>query len=240
MDNELAVVYVADDAHQAHLVKNLLAEHDIEAYIHNDQSAMGSHVAAAVYHGGYRAIRDGLRVIVYASDAEEALRIIADAELARGEGRSSPELWRLEDEADRGDDPWPACPSCRRRRHTSCPVCETAGTEFPRAFLPEEDLQDEADEDSDKGPSDDRRAMAGGARKLLVICPTCDEPFEPRFPARCEWCGYRFADGWEFPPPPPYEPTRIDVRVITVVVGLVLTALAIALFFMSLLEAPAR
>lgn len=85
---------------------------------------------------------------------------------------------------------WPACPHCNRPRLTSCPVCETAGTRFPRAYMP----ADVSEDDGEDEPAD----------KLRVICSTCDEPFTPVFPARCEWCGHRFRDGRELPEPDHY------------------------------------
>jgi hypothetical protein len=86
------------------------------------------------------------------------------------------------EDAEEPPSTWPSCPSCSRRRHTTCPVCQTAGSDFSPAFMPES------------------RAAEGG-EPPLVICPTCDEPFTPLYLARCEWCGYRFADGRELPPP---------------------------------------
>jgi hypothetical protein len=80
-------------------------------------------------------------------------------------------------------DHWPTCPSCSRRRHTSCPICETSGTDFEQGYMP-----------TTTAASD---TVASDTGALLVLCPTCDEPFEPQFPSRCEWCGYRFADGHE-------------------------------------------
>ena len=35
---------------------------------------------------------------------------------------------------------------------------------------------------------------ASEPRLALVTCYVCDEPFVPKFPSRCEWCGYAFGD----------------------------------------------
>ncbi len=92
------------------------------------------------------------------------------------ESQPADELVELEEEADAERPDWPTCPGCGRPRHTSCPVCETAGSGFTVAFVPE-----------------------GPEKKHLVLCPTCDEAFEPEFLAQCEWCGHQFGDGRELP-----------------------------------------
>ena len=38
-------------------------------------------------------------------------------------------------------------------------------------------------------------AEAESASAMTCICPTCDEPFVPRFLSVCEWCGHQFEDG---------------------------------------------
>jgi hypothetical protein len=82
---------------------------------------------------------------------------------------------------------WPRCPGCNGPRHTSCPVCQTAGSRFERAFEPRE--REEESSSEERGD------------KLLVLCPTCDEAFVPVFLARCEWCGHPFEDGRQTPLP---------------------------------------
>ena len=32
-------------------------------------------------------------------------------------------------------DAWPTCPECGKKRHTMCPICETAGSDFPPAVM---------------------------------------------------------------------------------------------------------
>jgi len=128
---------------------------------------------------------------------------------------SAAEILEAEDAAVAPPDAWPTCPDCSRRRRTSCPVCETAGTDFARAFMP--------------GPPEGYAAPAGASEKLLVICPLCDEPFAPEFSARCEWCGHKFADGRELPPAS--QPLEVNARVWFVVAGLALVATAVTAFF---------
>lgn len=125
------------------------------------------------------------------------------------------ETLEAEDAASAPPTEWPTCPDCSQRRHTSCPVCETAGTDFARAFMP-------AAPQRDAGP-------AGAAEKLLVLCPVCDEPFAPDFSARCEWCGHKFTDGRELPPAS--RRLEVNARVWFVVAGLALVAATVTAFF---------
>ena len=102
------------------------------------------------------------------------------------------ELTQLVDET--GEEAhWPLCPHCSRPRLATCPVCQTSGTDFAEAFLPEQEQEQE-------GPAD-------STNRRLVICPTCDEVFAPKYPARCEWCGHRFGDGYEPRVPQPLVST---------------------------------
>jgi hypothetical protein len=125
------------------------------------------------------------------------------------------EMVETDDEPNTPTAPWPTCPDCSRRRLTSCPVCETAGTGFPRAFMPER-----RDEGGVSSPEN-----------LFVLCTICDEPFVPEFPAHCEWCGHRFADGRELPPRQASE-LEMDSRAWIVIVGLVAVLAAMAMSFL--------
>ena len=87
-------------------------------------------------------------------------------------------------------DAWPTCPECGRRRHTMCPICETAGSEFPQA-----DSISGEDETELEGTDDPGDPL--GRRPLL--CPTCDEPFIPDYLHECEWCNHDFGYGGESP-----------------------------------------
>jgi hypothetical protein len=60
-----------------------------------------------------------------------------------------------------------------------CPFCKTTGNRFRPAEL------------IDGRPT--------GAEPALLICPICDEPFEPAYLRTCEWCGHHFGEGIEAP-----------------------------------------
>jgi rubrerythrin len=189
------VVFVADGHAQAHLLRNALEQQGIRALVTNE--SLQTH-AGELPMG----MPTALRVVVASRDRQAAREIIEELEEALDEPLDEAD----EDEA--ADDeaaPWPRCPSCGRRRHTSCPICGTAGSQFPHAFLPSGAEQ-----------------PAGAAP--LVVCTVCDEPFAAEFPARCEWCGHRFADGRQTPPPA----ARVDVaQEFNARVGLVLAGLAL-------------
>ena len=138
-------------------------------------------------------------------------------------------------------DEWPTCPGCDRPRSTKCPICGTAGSEFPVAdmgfeWVPGADGPPSgascgcgsggcnahgAEVDDEPPPADENDESQQPI--TLLMCPTCDEPFEPAFPRLCEWCGHEFPDGFEVPLPTK-EPDQIPTRAIAVIVGLVLLA----------------
>ena len=72
--------------------------------------------------------------------------------------------------------PWPKCPQCGAAADDAVPgLRRPPAAEFPAA---------------DADPSGVLRRM----------CSTCDEPFVPEYPRRCEWCGHEFADGYDVGP----------------------------------------
>jgi hypothetical protein len=143
------------------------------------------------------------RILVAESDAAEARQIAISFD------ESSRSLPDDDEESDGPDRPWPRCPACHRPRHTSCPFCGTAGASFPLAFVPPPALEN---------------------RAMLVLCGTCDEPFEPQFNLHCEWCGHRFADGHDLPTPT-WTESDLTPQAWIVLVGMVAVVIgAIALF----------
>jgi len=105
------------------------------------------------------------------------------------------------------------CPQCHRPRLTVCPFCQTASAKFP--------------------PADQPPGNAEGPPGLL-LCTTCDEPFEPAYLRRCEWCGHDFGDGFEIERKE--AAANLNERVITMVIGLAIVLVAIFAYFMSLLK----
>jgi len=91
-----------------------------------------------------------------------------------------------------------------------------------------------ADEPSMAGPippngADDEAGMA----ERMVICPTCDEPFRPEHPKRCEWCGHEFPDGVDMPLPDEADDADEFTGRVYVVIGLLLAIVIAALLYFS-------
>jgi hypothetical protein len=212
MDDTPIVIYEAASVEQAHLLKNLLADEGIQAFVQSTASGEGPvdwPVAARVY--------------VHENDARTAREIAMEFDVTSAEATLTARYY--EDDGETSDEGWPRCPSCQRRRLTRCPVCETAGTDFAEGFFPY------GSEDPDEDAADAGAGTIGTRETFLVICPVCDEPFAPRHPRRCEWCGYGFADGWETQTRPTFEPLDLNPRVLVTIAGLLLTVLAMVLFF---------
>ena len=226
MSDRHRAIYVAANAHQAHLLRNLLADAGIASFVSND-TLNGVHFAAGDWMvraaGGPGFAPTAPRIVVHEDDAEDAREILLEAEATLAGAEAAPELVSLLDETGE-ESSWPMCPHCARPRLATCPVCETSGTDFAEAFLLEQ-----ADEATEEEP------------RRMVLCPTCDEPFAPRFPARCEWCGHRFRDGYEMPEArplttPPQIFTELNGRVVVLLVGLTVVLGSMFGWFYWLLE----
>lgn len=172
MEDELAVIYTAANAVQAHLLRNALADMGIQAHVTNDvlQAAGGDLPLGWTI---------APRVLVPREHEVEARRVAEeyDASLAAGRPQSAAEAVAPPAQVAATA----RCPSCEKPRTAICPFCQTSGSQFRAA-----DALDQA-EPADAGP-------------LLLLCPTCDEPFQDAYLRRCEWCGHDFGVGLEAPP----------------------------------------
>ena len=230
MDDTLKVIYVAASLEQARIMQSALSEEGIQAAVDNDALQTG---VGELPMGWATAAR----VMVHQRDAARARLIALDFDRhGHDAALAADDLQARADSEDQVD--WPCCPKCERRRLATCPVCETAGTDFAQGFLPDMAEHsprcrhsDDVESDGDDSDEDD-----DGDAPLVLLCPTCDEPFVPEFPAMCEWCGYHFADGRQPAPLPSYEPSEMNARVWIVLVGLIGSCLATVLFFRYLLS----
>jgi hypothetical protein len=144
------------------------------------------------------------QVVVAEVDAERARKIAEEFDSEQAHRDERP----LEDHVA-GEWSWPVCPECDSQRTAICPGCGRSGTDF----LP-----------GDRAPGE----TAEGETPVL-LCPTCDEPFTPRYLPRCEWCGHEFepsAPQEVAGEPGPDEST--DVRLLAVLAAIVLLAAAVA------------
>jgi RNA polymerase subunit RPABC4/transcription elongation factor Spt4 len=116
--------------------------------------------------------------------------------------------------------PWPVCSECGRRRQTVCPVCGTAGDEFPRA----------------DGPLSPELAPNGEA-SLALICSTCDEPFVAEHLRYCPWCGSDAGAGIDVDSrhyPVVEEPAAWNGRAVAVGLGVLAVMALLAGYLMAL------
>lgn len=109
------------------------------------------------------------------SEPEEAGRALRFLELEEDDEEESLDPEQMLD--DRTWRQWPTCPACDWPRMTRCQFCGTTGHDFPVA---------------DGAPVTEEAAV-------LLMCETCDEPFEPKFLQHCDRCREPFEDGVEFP-----------------------------------------
>lgn len=113
--------------------------------------------------------------------------------------------------------PLDLCPECNRPRTAVCPICHTAGSNFPPGESPVAH-----EHDAEEPP--------------LLICPTCDEPFEPRYLRCCEWCGHDFGDGITTPPPRDDRPAEpLNARVVLVALAMLAAVGGLMAYFARLL-----
>jgi hypothetical protein len=226
MDDELVEVYRAKSAGDAHILRNRLEEYGIRAQVVNAVLEGGAGVDVLGWS-------TAARVMAFSRDAVAAREIAAEHDALQRLPASAPEPAADPSSTDR-----PVCPQCDEPRKTFCPVCHTSGTDFTMAdsgygVVPEMDADsgsvscgcgscgcgsghtthDEASETDEPPP-------------VLLLCPTCDEAFEPQYLRRCEWCGHEFADGVEPPeeasdePPDSTSPTATLLLAAAVLAGI--------------------
>lgn len=196
MSESSVVIYTAATPQEAFLLRDALAEAGIRALVSNESLQ----AAAGDVPLGWTIAP---RLLVAPEDATAARQLAEAYEARRKSG-----VALLETEIEPGTPPAPArCPQCHRPRTAICPVCGTGGSHFQPGEM----------------------SGAGGAEQdgpALLICPICDEPFEPGYLRCCEWCGHEFAGG--LPPPAAPAPRTVEPPNARVIVIGVLTAAAIA------------
>lgn len=209
MITKTTIIYTAQRIDDAQLLANTLIERGIEAVIENE-----------ALQGGVGGLPPGVttapQIRVAAEDAQKARQVVAEFERQLHFGplqtdeRSQPSHQSWHD--------WPVCPSCGQRRQTQCPVCQVSSDNFHLA------------EFNDIAPS----GGDGGGEESplpLLMCPTCDEAFTPRFYRACPWCNHQFekhgleagsetASGEEFSP-----------RMLAVLMGLVALTMGLMAYF---------
>jgi len=223
MSQEHTVIFTALSSQQAHLLRNLLSDAGIKAVVTNDVLDRGAGVGLS----GWPTLA---RVLVAEEDALRARQLALEFDKRAFASPSGPVA-----EAPVPTipvDAWPRCPQCAAPRITRCPVCQTAGTDFPLADM---EFAGTAGPDEAGSAICPTRGPGGEEaepepRRVMLVCPTCDEAFVPEHPRVCEWCGHAFADGYELPAPEgPAE--EISSRMITVVIALLALLAAVVAYF---------
>lgn len=128
MPGEPTVVYSAANPQQAHLLKGLLEDRGIAAWVVNDalQGAGGELPL------GWNA---AARVVVAHSDAAEARQFALDFDQQTAHEPLPDDFARTPSSLDW--DEWPVCPDCQQRRSARCPVCGVSGMKFALADVQE-------------------------------------------------------------------------------------------------------
>lgn len=189
---DLVPIFTAANLMQAQLLRDALADEDIDAWIIND--ALSGAVGELPV--GWAS---SPRVVVSRDDAETARAIALEFEKKPS---SAPVAGAYVEPAESvvDADAWPRCLMCAHRRLAVCRFCGHAGDDFPIGYA---------------GP-----AGAADDAPLQLVCPTCDEPFTPRFYKVCEHCGYEFEDGIELDRPRrTVEEMQGDLTRVWIVIG---------------------
>lgn len=230
MSEQPIVIYTASNAVEAHQLKNLLEETGIQAFVANEnlQGLIGFDASSW---------STAVQVLVAAKHVAAARRMAEEFD-RHGHG-AAPSVQPVEPDrfhenlsgSTISDKPSETehsakmrgcivdlCPQCSRRRTAVCPICKTAGSNFHPG-----QTNVEMDDHLDEPP--------------LLICPTCDEPFEPSYLRRCEWCGHDFGSGISIPEPTvPTDFESPNSRVIIVAVGLLALIGGLLAYFAKVLE----
>jgi len=252
MYSDQVVIFICNELREAYLLRDVLAAEGISAAVVSQ--GMSARLGLAV-----KAAQPEVRVLVSQSDAMRARQLAV-----RFQGRRAAELQSASRQTgashpvDRAVDgvgaasSWPRCPECNLPRSTRCPICGTAGSNFPPADLPEELSADcptgggaafsccpsiicggqSAAVASSPADTAEASAPCGEEAVPECICPTCDEPFRPVYHRRCQWCDYEFPDGEDYPLPA--AETGLSKAAVTVIVILAIILLGLSAYFFML------
>lgn len=113
------------------------------------------------------------------------------------------------------------CPSCGEPRVAVCPYCQTTGGHFRAA----EDFT-----------AEDVSGEAADGEPVMLICPTCDEPFDAAYFRVCGACGHDFGSGLDTPPiVRELSSEPLNGRVIAVAAGCIALVAALIIYFAMIL-----
>jgi len=207
---EPVVVYRAANSQQANLLRNLLEERGIAAWVQNDMIQAAAGDLPLGWRGDSQVVvrgRDAAEARNLALEFEDQLRVTSPArDVDDSAYYAATDTWN----------DWPTCPDCGQRRHTRCPLCGQAGVDFPLVDL----------EKTERGDI------------VLLMCLACDEPFRPQFYRLCHQCGHNFGQGisvGQSTGSPGRGVNESDQRKVLVVVGaMIVLGLGLAFYFAML------
>lgn len=261
MPDSPKVVYAAKNVQQAYLLKNTLEEAGIRADVTNSSLESGSGVDYVGWNTLARVVVDepdyeAARVIAMNYDrAGIEFARQHDREKAAGhEEDQSPVLHEWPRCPRCGAERITRCPMCKttgsdfpeadsefvwgmglaeigsdegsdergqESGRCQCGSQEVCSTRHPAA------VSDSAPGASPQPELDDHER----AERIVLMCPTCDEPFMPEFPRECAMCDHRFDDGFEIELGQD-APEQIGSRVVALLVGMAALLIALAVYFM--------
>lgn len=258
MSDRHTVIYTARNMQEAYLLRNFLAEVGIVAVVENELLERGSGV-------DFIGLPTAAKVAVAEDDAERAREIALAFDRQQVAAARVAQQDTDEETASDGPSPtamvgapWPECPQCGKLRITRCPICHTAGNDFPpvdMGFIVMPSADDDqpqqgscscgpggcspakgetAADETVPGETDDMLHEDDMPQETLLMCTTCDEPFTPQYAGECEWCNHVFPDGYEVERADGIV-EHVDTRVVAVATALlVLTVAGIAYFLFVL------
>ena len=121
MSDQPIVIFRADNSQQAHLLRGLLEEQGIAAWVVNDSIQ----IAGGELPLGWRA---AAQVVVAESDAIKARKFAKEFD-QRASHAIALET-EVEADADESWYDWPVCPECEERRQAKCTVCGDSRADF--------------------------------------------------------------------------------------------------------------
>jgi hypothetical protein len=248
MDEEPVVIYVARTVQDAYLLKNLLADEQIETVVFNNLLEGGAGVDILGWP-------TSARVAVAPAYAEQARQIATQFDARLAASAKSPMIEEPAAEPPPTVADWPRCPECDAPRATRCPSCGATGTNFRPADPAAVDiLSDNAAAEaascvscgpcgctggqaapgSSTSETPDSQEPEAALPAPGLVCNTCDEPFVPEYTRRCLSCSHEFADGIDIDAQTArLEP--VNARVVIAIVGVIALIAAIGIYFAMLL-----
>ncbi|HEY2413977.1 MAG TPA: DUF2007 domain-containing protein [Pirellulaceae bacterium] len=204
MSRQPTIIYSADNPQQAHLLRSLLEDEGIQAWVVND----AIQIAGGELPIGWRAAAK----VVVKDEQAAAAREFAEAFDHKAQQHFFEPSAQPDDSADDNSltpqSAWPVCPTCNEPRSARCPICGESGVNFPAAYS-----------DSDHQN-----------HQPLFLCPSCDDPISPEWYRLCARCSHDFGAGLEIKKTEPAG-VGLTVRTLIVLVALLWLVAAIAAYF---------